>query len=131
MSKSYDNTIELFAPEAQVKKRIMAIKTDSTPVEAPKSPDTDNVFAILKLFSTDEQLADIRSSYVKGGTGYGDYKKRLLAMFLETFGEARKRYDELCKNEDYVREVLAKGAAKAREIASEVMDGVRRATGLK
>jgi tryptophanyl-tRNA synthetase len=131
MSKSYDNTIELFAPESQIKKRIMAIKTDSTPVEAPKSPDTDNVFAILKLFATPDQLAEIRAGYEKGGTGYGEYKKRLLQFFLERFGEARKRYDELSKNEDYVHEVLRKGAAQAREIATEVMDQVRRATGLK
>jgi tryptophanyl-tRNA synthetase len=131
MSKSYDNTIELFAPESQVKKRIMAIKTDSTPVEAPKNTETDNVFAILKLFAKPAELADIRASYEKGGKGYGEYKKRLLELYLATFGEARKRYDELSKNEDYVREVLAKGAAKAREIATEVMDGVRRATGLK
>jgi len=131
MSKSYDNTIELFAPESQVKKRIMSIKTDSTPVEAPKSPDTDNVFAILKLFAQPAELADIRASYETGGKGYGEYKKRLLELFLATFGEARKSYDELSKNEDYVREVLSKGAAKAREIANEVMEGVRRATGLK
>jgi tryptophanyl-tRNA synthetase len=131
MSKSYDNTIELFAPAAQVKKRIMAIKTDSTPVGDPKNPDTCNVFAILKLFTGEAELSQIRSSYEKGGTGYGDYKKRLLELFNDKFGEARKRYEELSKNEDYVHEVLRKGAAKAREIATEVMDQVRRATGLK
>ena len=131
MSKSYDNTIELFAPAAQVKKRIMAIKTDSTPVNEPKNPDTCNVFAILKLFAGEAELSQVRSSYEKGGAGYGDYKKRLLELFNEKFGEARKHYDELSKNEDYVHEVLRKGAAKAREIAVKVMDDVRRATGLK
>jgi tryptophanyl-tRNA synthetase len=131
MSKSYDNTIELFAPEKTVRKRIMGIKTDSTPLEDPKDPATCNVFALLKLFAPEQELEEIRQLYVKGGTGYGDFKKRLLDYFMATFGQARTRYIELSANEDYVNEVLEKGAAKAREIATEVMDQVRRATGLR
>jgi tryptophanyl-tRNA synthetase len=131
MSKSYGNTIDLFGPEKQVRKRIMGVKTDSTPLEAPKEPDNCNVFALLKLFAPPEELDEIRGLYVKGGTGYGDFKKRLWEYFEATFGDARKRYDELSNNEDYVHEVLNKGAQRAREIASEVMDQVRRATGLK
>jgi tryptophanyl-tRNA synthetase len=131
MSKSYNNTIELFGPEKAVKKAIMGVKTDSTALEDPKNPDTCNVFAMLKLFARPQELDEIRELYVKGGVGYGDFKKRLLDHFMATFGEARKRYDELTVNADYVQEVLRKGAARAREIASEVMDGVRRASGLK
>jgi tryptophanyl-tRNA synthetase len=131
MSKSYNNTIELFAPEKQVRKSIMGIKTDSTPLENPKDPDTCNVFALLKLFAAPEELDEIRGLYVKGGVGYGDFKKRLFDHFMNTFGEARKRYDELSANEDYVGEVLRKGSSRAREIANEVMEQVRRAVGLK
>lgn len=109
----------------------MSIKTDSTPLEDPKNPDTCNVFALLKLFAKANELEEIRELYVEGGVGYGDFKKKLLEFFLATFGEARKRYEELSANEDYVQDVLRKGALKAREIATEVMDQVRRATGLK
>jgi tryptophanyl-tRNA synthetase len=131
MSKSYNNTIDLFGPEKETRKRIMSVKTDSTPLDAPKNPDTCTVFALLKLFAPPEELAEIRGQYEKGGVGYGDFKKRLADYFFSTFGEARKRYDELQNNRDYVYEVLNKGAEKAREIASEVMQGVRAATGLR
>ena len=130
MSKSYGNTIELFGPEKDVRKRIMSVKTDSTPVEAPKNPETCNVFALLKLFAKPEEMADLRASYLKGGTGYGEYKKKLAELFFATFGEARKRYEELCNNEDYVDEVLRQGAGKSRAIAGQVMDQVRQVTGL-
>ncbi|MBX3460791.1 MAG: tryptophan--tRNA ligase [Planctomycetes bacterium] len=131
MSKSYNNTIDLFGPEKETRKRIMSIKTDSTPLEAPKNAETCNVFALLKLFASPAELADIRAQYEKGGVGYGDFKKRLADYFFATFGEARKRYDELRNNQDYVHEVLGKGAEKAREIAAELMDDVRRVTGLR
>ncbi|MBE7492114.1 MAG: tryptophan--tRNA ligase [Planctomycetes bacterium] len=131
MSKSYGNTIDLFGPEKETRKRIMGIKTDSTPLEAPKNPDTCNVFALLKLFAKPEELAEIRAQYQKGGVGYGDFKKRLADMFFAAFGPARKRYDELRNNQDYVHQVLRDGAARAREIAVQVMDQVRAATGLR
>ncbi len=131
MSKSYGNTIELFAPDKETQKKIMSIKTDSTPVEAPKDPDKDNVFALLKHFASPQELAAIREQYVKGGTGYGEFKKKLVEFFLRQFGEARKKRLELEKNTDYVDDVLRKGAERARKIASEVMDDVRRVTGLR
>ena len=131
MRKSYGNTIELFAPDKETQKRIMSIKTDSTPVEAPKNPDTDNVFALLKHFATPQELAAIREQYVKGGTGYGEFKKKLVEFFMRQFGEARKKRLELERNTDYVDDVLRKGAERARKIASEVMDDVRRVTGLR
>ncbi len=131
MSKSYGNTIELFAPDKETQKKIMSIKTDSTSVEAPKNPDTDNIFALLKHFASPQELAAIREQYVKGGTGYGEFKKKLVEFFMRQFGEARNKRIELEKNTDYVDDVLRKGAERARKIASEVMDDVRRVTGLR
>lgn len=131
MSKSYGNTIDLFAPDKETQKKIMSVKTDSTPVEAPKDPDKCNVFALLKLFANAQELAAIREQYVKGGTGYGEFKKKLVEFFMRQFGEARKKRLELEKNTDYVDDVLRKGAERARKIASEVMDDVRRVTGLR
>lgn len=131
MSKSYGNTIDLFGPEKDTRKRIMGIKTDSTPLEAPKNPDTCNVFALLKLFAKPAELAEIRALYEKGGVGYGDFKKRLADMFFATFGEARKKYEELRNNQDYVNQVLRDGANRAREIAVQVTDQVRKVTGLR
>lgn len=131
MSKSYDNTIEIFAPEKQVKKRIMGIKTDSTPLEDAKDPDACNVYALLKLFAAESEIEEIDDLYRNGGTGYGEFKKRLLGYFLETFGEARQKYEELSANKDYVEDVLKKGAQKARSIASELMDNIRKVTGLR
>ncbi len=131
MSKSYGNTIELFAPDKETQKKIMSIKTDSTPVEAPKDPDKCNVFALLKLFATPAELATIRQQYEKGGVGYGEFKKRLVEFFMRQFGEARKKQVEFVKNSDYVDEVLRKGAQRARKIATEVMDDVRKVTGLR
>jgi tryptophanyl-tRNA synthetase len=131
MSKSYGNTIDLFAPDKETQKKIMSVKTDSTPVEAPKDPDKCNVFALLKHFASPQELAAIREQYVKGGVGYGEFKKKLVEFFMRQFGEARKKRLELEKNTDYVDGVLRKGAERARKIASEVMDDVRRVTGLR
>jgi len=131
MSKSYGNTIDLFGPEKEVRKRIMGIKTDSTPLEAPKDPDKCNVFALIKLFAQPAELAQIRGLYEKGGTGYGEFKKRLADMFFVRFGEARKRYAELQSDPAYVEGVLSDGATRARDIAAKVMQEVRKATGLK
>jgi len=131
MSKSYGNTIDLFAPDKETQKKIMSVKTDSTPVEAPKDPDKCNVFALLKHFASPQELAAIREQYVKGGVGYGEFKKKLVEFFMRQFGEARKKRLELEKNTDYVDDVLRKGAERARKIASEVMDDVRRVTGLR
>ena len=130
MSKSYDNAIELFAPQKETRKKFMSIVTDSTPVEAPKDPARCNVFALLKLLAPAEELAEWEERYRRGGTGYGEAKKRLGALFVEQFGPARERYAELCRDMGYVNDVLADGAKRARAVACEVMDEVRRATGL-
>ncbi len=131
MSKSYDNTIQLFAPDKQIKKSIMRVVTDSTPVEDPKDPAGCNVYGLLELFSTKEELAEIAGRYRAGGTGYGEFKKLLLEKFHATFDEARARRTELEQNLDYVHEVLRKGAAKAREVGAEVLLDVQRSCGLR
>jgi tryptophanyl-tRNA synthetase len=85
MSKSYDNTIEIFEPESSVKKKVMRIVTDSTPVESPKDPAKCNVFAMLKLVASPEELAQWDTRYRSGGMGYGEVKKRLAELLLEYF----------------------------------------------
>ena len=131
MSSSYGNTIEVFGSDKAVKKAIMRTVTDSTPVEAPKDPDADNVFGMLRLFTDAAEQAEIAERYRRGGTGYGDFKKLLLERFHDHFGEARARRAELAANLDHVRDVLAKGARAARETASLVLADVRRACGLR
>ena len=95
MSKSYGNTLGLFEPEKSLKSKIMAIQTDSTPVEAPKDPDKCKLFALVKLLASEEEKAEIERRYRAGGIGYGEVKKRLLALMLEHFREARERRKEL------------------------------------
>jgi tryptophanyl-tRNA synthetase len=130
MSKSYGNAIELFIPDKQVRKKIMSIVTDSTPVEKPKNPDRCNVMALLRLFADPQERAEWEERYRKGGVGYGEAKKRLFELFSEQLGPARDRYNELGKDREYVEQVLAEGGRKARAVACEVMDEVRRATGI-
>jgi tryptophanyl-tRNA synthetase len=131
MSKSYDNTIEIFEPESDVKKRIMKIVTDSTPVEEPKDPETCNVFALLKLVASDEELAEWENRYRKGGTGYGEAKKRLAELIIEYFKPFRQKRAELENNIDYVKEVLANGARRAKAVAGETLEKARQAIGLR
>jgi len=130
MSKSYGNTIGMFEPEKQLKKKIMSIKTDSTPVEEPKDPEKCNVFALFKLFAPQDELADVERRYREGGIGYGALKKRLLELILEHFGAARKRREELTAHPELVTQALAAGAEKARAGAEETMKIVRRAVGV-
>ncbi len=130
MSKSYDNAVELFIPEKQARKKIMAIVTDSTPVEDPKQADRCNVMALLRLFANPSERAEWEDRYRRGGTGYGETKKRLFELFIEQLGPARTRYEELSNNRDYVEQVLVDGGRRAREVACQVMEEVRKATGI-
>lgn len=130
MSKSYDNTIGIFDEGKALKSKVMRIVTDSTPLEAPKDPDADNVFALIKLFADDDQREEIAAAYRAGGYGYGHAKKALLALINETFAEARDRRRDLEKRPDYVQDVLREGARQAREKAASVMAHVRARTGL-
>lgn len=130
MSKSYDNTIELFCPEKTAKKRIMSMKTDSTPVEEPKDPNQCNVFALLKLMASAEEIKHWKERYRKGGMGYGEVKKRLVELYLETLGEARKRHADFEKHPEEVERILVEGGRRAREVAAETLREVRKVTGL-
>jgi len=129
MSKSYGNTIDLFGPDKEIKKRIMSIKTDSTPVEAPKP--VDNVlFQLLKVMTPPDELEEIERSWSAGGKGYGDYKKMLLDRFHAVFDPARARREELLRDPAEVERVLTDGARRAREMAGPVIAAVRRGVGL-
>lgn len=130
MSKSYGNTIPLFDPPAQIRKLIMSIKTDSTPVEAPKDPKTCNVLALYKLLATPHETQELEAAYRRGGTGYGEAKKRLADAFERLIGPARERRTRLEADPDYIEDVLVSSANKARILAQEVMHDVREACGL-
>ena len=131
MSKSYDNTIEIFEPESSVKKKVMKIVTDSTPVESPKDPEKCNVFALLKLVALPDELAEWEKKYRQGGTGYGEVKKRLAELLIEYFKPYRQKRAGLEKNIDYVREVLKKGAERAAAVADKTLKKARIAVGLE
>jgi tryptophanyl-tRNA synthetase len=130
MSKCYDNTIRVFEPEKALKKKIMAIKTDSTPVEEPKDPDTCNVFALFKLFASEEERKEMAARYRKGGMGYGEVKKRLLELMLERFAEARERRKEYEADPGKVRKALEMGRDKARANARPTLQAAREAVGI-
>jgi tryptophanyl-tRNA synthetase len=131
MSKSYGNTIEIFEPEDSVKKKIMKIVTDSTPVEDPKDPDKCNVFALMKLVASPEELADWENKYRNGGMGYGQAKKRLAELIIDYFKPFRQKRTELENNIDYVKEVLANGAERAKAVARETLEKARQAVGFR
>ena len=128
MSKSYHNTIELFDPS--VKKKVMGIVTDSTPMEEPKEPDGNSVYELYKLFATGEEVAEMAANFRAGGYGYGHAKKALLAAYHRIFDPFKMRRDELEKDPDALEDILREGAKKARAAASPVMEKVRRAVGL-
>ena len=129
MSKSYGNTIELFEPASSARKKIMAIKTDSTPVDQPKNADTCNVFALLRLFAAPDEMDRWRERYARPGMGYGDAKKRLAELYEERFGPCRERRAAL-DHDSAVDDVLREGARRARAEAQKTMHDVREACGL-
>lgn len=130
MSKSYQNTIDIFDEGKTLKKRVMAIETDSTPLEEPKNPDSCNVFALINLFADENQTEEVAGKYRAGGYGYGHAKKELLALIQDYFAEAREKRHELEKDMDYVHDVLREGGRKARKRAETVMEPIRSKTGL-
>ncbi|MBW2466580.1 MAG: tryptophan--tRNA ligase [Deltaproteobacteria bacterium] len=131
MSKSYNNTIPIFLEGKQLKKRVMAIQTDSTPVEDPKDPDTCNLYNIFKLFAPADRLAEVRKLYLEGGAAYGYIKLELVDLIEEHFREARKKRAELLQDTEHLKGILAQGAWKAREKAAPTLDLVRQRVGLK
>ncbi len=129
MSKSYGNVIEVFAEDKVVKKQLMGMKTDSTPMEAPKDPAATPILPLFRLFATPQEVAEVEQSFREGGKGYGHYKVRLLELFHEMFGPARKRRAELERDPAYVDGVLRDGALRARAHAEPIIKAVRAAAG--
>ncbi len=131
MSKSYGNTIEIFAEGKALKKTVMSIVTDSSTVADAKDPERCNVFALYSLFATDAEKASLAARYRAGGMGYGDAKQRLLEKIDAYFGPARERRKQLAKEPSYVEDVLRNGAQRARAEAQQTMALVREAVGLQ
>ncbi len=129
MSKSYGNVIDVFLPKNQLKKQIMSIVTDSTPLEEPKDPEQCNVYALYKLLATPEQSAELAAKYRAGNFGFGHAKTALLELILEDFAEARTRFDHYMAHPESVFEALQVGANKARPIAQATLGRVRSALG--
>ena len=130
MSKSYGNTIDIFGDEKEMRKRVMSIVTDSTPVDMPKEPETSTIMQLYALVASKEELDEMRKQFRKGGRGYGDFKKQLFEKLWDYFAPMRKRRDEILRQEDYIECVLAQGAARANSIADGVMKRVREAVSL-
>ena len=130
MSKSYHNTIDLFATDKVIKKTIMGIKTDSTAVEAPKPTGESALLSLLEVLASPSDYQELLASWTSGGEGYGYYKLNLLELFHATFDAARARRTELEKDLGYVEQVLQEGATRARSVAAKTVSDVKRATGL-
>jgi tryptophanyl-tRNA synthetase len=130
MSKSYGNDICIFEEGKALKKKVMSIVTDSTPVEDPKDPSESTPFLLLSLLASAEETAEWEARYRAGGMGYGDVKKRLLELIDVYFAPARERRRELEADPGYVADVLRDGGRRARAVAQQVMEKVREATGL-
>ncbi len=130
MSKSYDNTIPIFAPENKLRKRVMRIVTDSKRPEDPKDPEDDTMFALLRFFASPDRLEEIHDLYLHGGAAYGTLKKELAELILDHFGDARQRFSDLIEDKAYLDKVLIEGASKAREMGKPYLKAARKATGI-
>lgn len=129
MSKSYNNIIDIFLPEKELKKQVMAIVTDSTPMEAPKDPSKDNVFAIYKVVATAEQTEELRKKYLAGNFGYGHAKTELLNLLLTKYAKEREMFNHFMDNPDELEKKLKVGEDKVRPMAQKVIAEVRKKTG--
>lgn len=131
MSKSYNNTIPIFGNPKAIRKTVMSILSDSTPMEEPKDPKTCNVFAIYKLFASSEEVAAMEANYRGGNYGYGHAKQALFDKMQEHFAPMQARRDELAKHPDYVWDILKDGAKRASIEADKTMTKVRKLVGLR
>lgn len=129
MSKSRANTIDIFLPEKKLRKQVMKIETDSTPMEDPKKADGCNVFELYKLLASKEEIASMKENYEKGGYGYGHAKQALFELILERFSKERKAFEYFTNNPDEVEEILQKGAEKARRVAQKTLGRVKKELG--
>jgi tryptophanyl-tRNA synthetase len=131
MSKSYGNTIELFMEDAALKKKVMGIQTDSTPVESPKPVEGSSILGIYRHVASPSDYASMEAAFLNGGTGYGDFKKRLLEGVRDYFAPMRAERQRIASDPGEVERILAKGAEKAAAVAAPVMDRLRKAIGLR
>lgn len=129
MSKSQNNFINIFQSDKKLRKEVMRIETDSTPLEEPKNPDSCNVFNIYKLMATEQQVAKMRNNYEKGGYGFGHAKTALFELLKENYADERKRYGYYMENRSELDAALAKGAVKATKVADKVLQRVREKLG--
>lgn len=129
MSKSYGNIIDIFLPDKELRKQIMSIVTDSTPMEAPKNPETDNVFAIYKLVASPEQTEDLRQKYLAGNFGYGHAKQALYDLIVQKFAKEREAFNFYMSNLPELEKKLEQSEQKATKIAREVLVRVRKKLG--
>lgn len=130
MSKSYGNTIEMFLPEKKLRKKIMSIVTDSKGVDDKKDPDDSYLYTLYKLFADKSEADKYAEKFRAGGFGYGDAKKELFGLIMDTFSDARKKREELASDLSYIKEVREKGAEKARSVAVPMLEKVRSLVGI-
>lgn len=131
MSKSYGNIIDIFLPEKELRKQILSIVTDSTPLEAPKNPDSDNVYAIYSLIAGEAEKSELRKKYLAGNFGYGHAKQELYELILHRFAREREAFHFYMSNITELERKLEQGEAKARLIAGDVLDRVRKKLGFR
>ena len=129
MSKSKNNIIDIFLPDKALRKQIMSIQTDSTPLEDPKDPDSCNVFSLYRLLAPKDRVADMRKKYLAGGYGFGHAKQELFELIVDTFSDQRAKYNYFMQHLDEIDAALEMGASKARIIADEVLQRVRKILG--
>jgi len=129
MSKSKGNIIDIFLADKKLRKQIMGIQTDSTPLEDPKDPDTCNVFALYKLLATSEKIVEMQNNYTGGGYGYGHAKQALYELIIDRFSAQRERFTYYMNNLQEIDDILEKGASKAKLVANEVLNRVRKKLG--
>ena len=129
MSKSYNNYIDIFLPEKELKKQILNIVTDSTPLEQPKNPDMCNVFALFQLLASASQTEEMKANYSKGNYGYGHAKNALLTLILDSYKTQREAFNQLMNDKQTLNSKLQLGAEKARKTARSVLKRVREKLG--
>jgi tryptophanyl-tRNA synthetase len=129
MSKSYGNIIDIFLPDKELLKQIKSIKTDSTPMESPKNPDTDNVFAIYRLIASTQETEALRTKYLAGNFGYGHAKQELFDLIISKYKTEREAFNFYMSNPEELERKLQKGEARAAAIAKEVLARVRKQLG--
>lgn len=129
MSKSQNNVINLFLPDKQLRKQIMKIQTDSTPLEAPKNPDTCNLFALYKLVASETQISEMKANYLGGNYGYGHAKQAFYELLIEKFSEERAKYNYYMNNLNEIDKALEIGKVKAKKVANTVLKRVREKLG--